>query len=241
MLDWVVIPDVHGRRFWRSAVQGHQEDKIIFLGDYVDPYDGEGITAGEAFEELQDIIAFKKDHRDNVDLLLGNHDMGYLDREICRSRMDYSRERLIGDLLRENLDLFDIVHVEVSENGSVLFSHAGIADSWVENTRWLLGSKPFNPIILNEMLHDESRRRNLFRALSWVSRYRGGEDSVGSPVWADAREFSAGEKFLEGYLHVFGHTLHGGGPIVVRERGLCLDCARACILNPITVLSTYHD
>ena len=43
MSNWVIIPDVHGRKFWRSAVQGHEEDKIIFLGDYVDPYDWEEI------------------------------------------------------------------------------------------------------------------------------------------------------------------------------------------------------
>ncbi|MDO4214266.1 MAG: metallophosphoesterase [Bacteroidales bacterium] len=72
MSNWIIIPDVHGRKFWRAAVQGHEEDKIIFLGDYVDPYDWEGISASEAFKELQDIIAFKKEHPDNVVLLLGN-------------------------------------------------------------------------------------------------------------------------------------------------------------------------
>ena len=105
MSNWIIIPDVHGRKFWRAAVQGHEEDKIIFLGDYVDPYDWEEILASEAFKELQDIIAFKKEHPDNVVLLLGNHDMGYLDREICCCRMDFYREKQIGDLFRENLDL----------------------------------------------------------------------------------------------------------------------------------------
>ena len=85
MEDWIVIPDVHGRDFWRSAVRGREEEKIIFLGDYVDPYSWEGITPHVAFLELQDIIEFKKAHPDNVVLLLGNHDLGYLDREICDS------------------------------------------------------------------------------------------------------------------------------------------------------------
>lgn len=128
MSNWIIIPDVHGRKFWRAAVQGHEEDKIIFLGDYVDPYDWEGISASEAFKELQDIIVFKKEHPDNVILLLGNHDMGYLDRAICCCRMDHSREKQIGNLFRENLNLFDVVHIEESECGRVLFSHAGIAE-----------------------------------------------------------------------------------------------------------------
>ena len=38
MEDWIVIPDVHGRDFWRSAVRGREKEKIIFLGDYVHPY-----------------------------------------------------------------------------------------------------------------------------------------------------------------------------------------------------------
>ena len=232
MSNWIIIPDVHGRKFWRAAVQGHEEDKIIFLGDYVDPYDWEGISASEAFKELQDIIAFKKEHPDNVSLLMGNHDMGYLDREICCCRMDFYREKQIGDLFRENLDLFDIVHIEEAETGSVLFSHAGIAERWVKNTRWIFGNKPFDPLILNKMLHNDAERKNLFIALSWVSWYRGGEDPVGSPIWADVQEFADGERFIDGYLHIFGHSLHEGGPISIRKRGICLDCARAFILNP---------
>ena len=146
--------------------------------------------------------------------------------------MDFYREKQIGDLFRENLELFDIVHLEESDSGSVLFSHAGIAERWVKNTRWLFGDKPFDPLALNEMLHNEAERKNLFIALSWVSWYRGGEDPVGSPIWADVQEFADGERFIDGYLHIFGHSLHEGGPISIRKRGICLDCARAFILDP---------
>ena len=66
----IIIPDVHGRRFWRGAVKGNEEEKIIFLGDYVDPYNCEGILPGEAYDGLIDILEFKKAHPDNVVLLL---------------------------------------------------------------------------------------------------------------------------------------------------------------------------
>ena len=39
----IIIPDVHGRVFWKEIVK-NSEDKIIFLGDYVDPYPGENIS-----------------------------------------------------------------------------------------------------------------------------------------------------------------------------------------------------
>ena len=36
----LIVPDVHGRTFWEGPVDRfmHQVDKIIFLGDYLDPY-----------------------------------------------------------------------------------------------------------------------------------------------------------------------------------------------------------
>ena len=53
----LIVPDVHGRIFWRRAkelVKSYQ--KIIFLGDYLDPYSYEGITPDMAFEEFKEII-----------------------------------------------------------------------------------------------------------------------------------------------------------------------------------------
>ena len=112
MSKLIIIPDVHGRQFWRSAARGHEEEKIIFLGDYVDPYAWEEILPGEAFKELRDIIAFKEEHPDNVVLLLGNHDLGYLDPSICTCRRDSYRAEKIRREFEDNLDLFDIVHIE---------------------------------------------------------------------------------------------------------------------------------
>lgn len=233
MSKWIIIPDVHGRQFWRSAVRGHEEEKIIFLGDYVDPYAWEEILPGEAFKGLRDIIAFKKEHPDNVVLLLGNHDLGYLDPSICTCRRDSYRAEKIRREFEDNLDLFDIVHIEDVDGGKVLFSHAGIAENWIKHRSKLVGKmNGFRPEHLNEMLHgNQDERERLFLALADVSWYRGGLDKVGSPVWADVEEYLNGERLLGGYLHIFGHTLHEGGPINVRNYGYCLDCARAFILD----------
>lgn len=233
MSKWIIIPDVHGRQFWRSAVRGHEEEKIIFLGDYVDSYAWEEILPGEAFKELRDIIAFKEEHPDNVVLLLGNHDLGYLDPSICTCRRDSYRVEKIGREFEDNLDLFDIVHIEDVDGGKVLFSHAGIAENWIKHRSKLVGKmNGFRPEHLNEMLHgNQDDRERLFLALADVSWYRGGLDKVGSPVWADVEEYLNGERLLGGYLHIFGHTLHEGSPINVRNYGYCLDCARAFILD----------
>ena len=40
----LIVPDVHGREFWRQPVTevlndpGLKNTRIVFLGDYVDPY-----------------------------------------------------------------------------------------------------------------------------------------------------------------------------------------------------------
>jgi predicted phosphodiesterase len=36
----LVIPDIHGETFWKEPVQKYiyQVDRIIYLGDYLDPY-----------------------------------------------------------------------------------------------------------------------------------------------------------------------------------------------------------
>ena len=233
MANWIIIPDVHGRRFWRDAVKGHEEDKIIFLGDYVDPYYWEEILPSEAYKELLDIIAFKKAHPGNVVLLLGNHDLGYLDPAICTCRRDSYRAETLRKLFEDNLDLFDITHTEEKDGGKVLFSHAGIAESWIRQRKRIVGKpEAFRPEILNELLHGgKPRQELLFLALSDVSRFRGGTDKVGSPVWADVQEYLEGERLLRGYLHIFGHTLHEGGAINVRDHGFCVDCGRAFIID----------
>ena len=164
MSKCIIIPDVHGRQFWRDAVLGNEGEKIIFLGDYVDPYGWEGITPEEAYKELRDIIAFKKEHPDNVVLLLGNHDLGYIDSSICICRRDASRADRIRRELEDNLELFNIVHIEDIEDSKVLFSHAGIAENWIKHHSKLVGKmKDFSPELLNEMLHGEqTERKKLF-------------------------------------------------------------------------------
>ena len=57
-----IIPDIHGRVFWKKAVDSaSKDDTIVFLGDYLDMY-------------WVDSMDFKKSNPERVVLLLGNHD-----------------------------------------------------------------------------------------------------------------------------------------------------------------------
>ena len=72
----LVVPDVHGRLFWKEPVKRHLEevDRVVFLGDYLDPYADEDEVADDIFENLQEIVALKEEHPEKVVLLKGNHD-----------------------------------------------------------------------------------------------------------------------------------------------------------------------
>ena len=70
----LIVPDVHGRSFWHKAEElVNDVDKIVFLGDYLDPYEHEGITFDMALEEFKKILEFKDKYNDKVILLIGNH------------------------------------------------------------------------------------------------------------------------------------------------------------------------
>lgn len=69
----LIIPDVHGRKFWRRAIErGLKEnvDKIIFLGDYGDPYGSEEISHKDALMELEDIIQFQEKQSQQGSLII---------------------------------------------------------------------------------------------------------------------------------------------------------------------------
>ena len=227
-----IIPDVHGRPFWRRAVEAAPGDgKIVFLGDYLDPYPWEEITPGDATRMLREIIALKKERPADIGLLLGNHDMGYLDPDINFCRRDQFGAQRNKAILEDNLDLFDICHTEQMDGIPVLFTHAGIGASWIDRHRDILGDGPFLPESLNTMLHDGSLRPSLYGILSDASWSRGGDAPTGSPIWADIDEFLGGEPYLGGFFHVFGHSLHEGGPVMAGNAGVCLDCRQAFLLT----------
>lgn len=105
----IVIPDVHGRTFWRQAVYEYLgKEHILFLGDYLDPYTYEGITPTDAYKVFHEIIELKKVHPEDITLLLGNHDLHYLNPDMEGGRLDYQRREQIIKDITDNADLFRI-------------------------------------------------------------------------------------------------------------------------------------
>ena len=213
-------------------------DKIIFLGDYLDPYPWENITRKEAISNFDDIIKFKIDNKDKVILLLGNHDFPYIDKKIfyTRSRYDSSNAYHIEEMFRSHRSLFQLAYDEKVGDKLYLFTHAGLTPQWYERHEGLIGK-----LTVPNLNHLYAIPGGI-KSLCEVSHYRGGWDQFGSIVWCDViemAELTQHTKDVEGVsindklpwdYQVFGHSQQEEHPIITKEFA-CLDCRKAFLLT----------
>ena len=246
---YLVIPDVHGRDFWMKPVEEvlmNPEMKIVFLGDYLDPYpyewEDENTTRMEArvkckevaLSRFKQIIDLKKKHPKQITLLLGNHDCGYaIGSDICDCRTDYDHREEIEYLFKDNRELFQLAYSCDISGKRFLFSHAGILQGWVkqvwtEEQRSLSGFKP--DWWLNCAWWAED-----YRVLNFLGDYDGWRSNgfgfkYGSPVWSDIRSWvKVKEEDTYGF-NIVGHTQTNGDPVVL-DCIADLDCHRCFYLD----------
>lgn len=210
MAKILIIPDVHGRKFWHKAEEIINEvDKVVFLGDYLDPYKHEGIAFEDALEEFKQIINFKTKYSDKVVLLIGNHDLHYWPqyKSMWGCRRDDVNFDVISYLFVNNINLFQISY----KTDKYLFTHAGVQQGWLDTingkkkARMTTGfklDKEYSTDNLNDLLYD------CHNALWMISEERGGRDPYGSCIWADIYEhLSYFEPPIPNIYQVFGHTM----------------------------------
>jgi predicted phosphodiesterase len=242
----LIFPDIHGRTFWKEAIKKYNKNDypnlvIVFLGDYVDPYDFEYITRLAAINNFKEIIeTAKEDNR--IHLLIGNHDMHYWYDARYKSRVDYKNYDIIKDLFLQNFTLFDIAYEETINDMKYLYTHAGVTSYWLKHLRFIgklsvqnnkeyridkFGKKikklsdeqlPFAKM-LESMTPDADKLNKMKlnfqgQANLWMSSiYRGGENDCGSCIWADFQEWLYENSNIddENLFQIFGHTLSANG------------------------------
>lgn len=211
----LVCGDIHGRRFWKESCKNiDQYTKVIFLGDYFDPYNFENISVTDCIDNFKEILELKKNNMDKVVLLLGNHDYPYYSDDYyhfskyhCRCSKMYHNE--ISDLFVKNKEYFKICHVE----GDILFTHAGIESGWLYDVVGCNKKSNINDIcnVINELQDNIDGQRKLYM----ITSQRGGWNRYGSCIWADVHdilwdvdEYDEKEKKpIHNIKQIFGHTL----------------------------------
>lgn len=227
MNEILIVPDVHGRKFWREAVEKYPDVRTIFLGDYHDPYPQEKISEKDSLANFKEILEYAASH-DNVQLLLGNHDLHYLCNFGEGCRLDYDNSAEIHGLLCDNLPKMKIVDVLQVGGKTVMFSHAPVLTGWIEQVG--LSERPdeiaerLNSLLESIIIDPWTTEK----FLGYVSEWRGGYDSFGSPVWADMREID-GNLLPTADYSIFGHTQMADA--VIAERWANLDCRKSFLLT----------
>lgn len=265
--DLLIVPDVHCRPFWKVPVDKFRglidsgEMDVIFLGDYIDPYpfeihDGTAFDVEKGIGLFEEIVSLASSHRDNVHLLLGNHDLPYFDEEyaanIYKCRYSYEFAPKISSVFDGARDLFQIAW-ECSAGGKdVLFTHAGVLKSWV--TEYFGPNAPSvpNADFLNAILKSGS-----ILCLAAVGTDRGGY-GPGSAVWADVHEHIYGwlsssvakrnglpghTVYDDGPYQVFGHTLSYPSldGYEIGEKFAMLDSRQCFIMSPDGKISPFAE
>lgn len=178
-----IIPDIHSRDFYKSILS-NTTDKIIFLGDYGDPYRHEGWDDNDTIEAMMDIFSFAQDNPNRVILLIGNHDKPYFKQHQGNSRYNWILAKQLEEIYNEFKDLFRIAYWD--EETQTMFTHAGITKPWWDNLELPIDWTPkqIQNYLNNLLLQDNSN----YNPLDEVSRYRGGWNWNGSCIWADVCE-----------------------------------------------------
>lgn len=241
-MKYLIVPDIHGRDFWVEPMKRALKDdntKIIFLGDYLDPYPNEfekHVDYKElAFDQFKYILKLKNDYPDKITLLLGNHDLSYaVSTKICDCRRDYQRYSSIREIFRLNKAKFSLLTEVKQGDNRFIISHAGVSLEWLKQANMQGFSKENIVDFLNNkyelMMNSDDPEENEFAYdLGMCSYYRGGSNKVSSIVWADIYEsiFDNPEYIC---YQIFGHTRAFSQPIVC-EKFAMLDCSKVFYLN----------
>ena len=210
----LVVPDVHGRTFWKKPVGRLLEsvDRVVFLGDYLDPY--EKHRPEELYANLMEIIELK----------------------------DVTNWQKYHEAFSKNRELFKIAHLEVVNGVPYVFSHAGLTAFWLNKVNanlWHLIDSELSvadqEVIdrINELENDEEGMEML-GVIGQCRTWYGGE-KTGSVLWADINEHSlpvAQQVYdLNHVFQVFGHSrLDGRVHDMIRCENLAMIDSQKCFL-----------
>lgn len=260
----IIISDIHGRTFWNNSLsekgilQGDSlTDDVIFMGDYLDHYNGEPdpnqgntyITDDSEFKNFKEILKFKKTFPDKVVLLLGNHDMEYITTKCVPCRMNYFHSKEISELFKENIKLFKFGTYTTLGDRLITFSHANICPDWIESiypievnkTNGISSCKLAINTLNDMLLEDNPSFDAIGDMVKHVGYGRGGDYPVGSIVWSDLRDYTSREPLWEDVYQVVAHTQHlvENNRFIYDENTFCTDCHIAALGNrPLFKLGT---
>ena len=211
-MDILVLPDIHGRTFWKEPCRHPEKyEKIVFLGDYFDPYDFEGISVEDAIDNFNEILELKRNNMEKVVLLLGNHDLPYFSTTYygfswyhCRHSDEY--HDVIARLMDDNREFFQLAYAY----RDILFTHAGVEYEWLAMTVQCID---WDVNTICDTLNGLLKTTDGLEKLYCITPSRGGSDRYGSCIWSDVDDMMRSTlrpiemNPIKELKQVFGHSL----------------------------------
>ena len=210
------IGDIHGITSWKEPALNAIKSgtKVVFLGDYVDTHDS-NIKPYQIYDNLVNIIEFKKTHPDSVTLLLGNHDYAYVFAKIYTTGFNFHLWWDYRQVINDNWDLFDIAWGFQGKNKYTLVTHAGLTSYFYGEIERTINdpTEVLYDILVDELDKDWKELPlhellNYFKdqvRLMWkIGIKRNGDDFTGSIIWADKKELCWYN--YQGINQIVGHT-----------------------------------
>lgn len=208
----IIIPDVHGRTYWKNIIHKHTDaTQVIFLGDYFDTYGLE--TPEQEIENFLEIIDFAEQHG-NTSLLIGNHDLHYLDFSIAPcSRFNDQYAQLIHDTIFTHKDKLQFAKFVDGSNNVILCTHAGVSLEFLDRYHYS------NVIPIDVFLNTLPYKVYSFESnVTKMSDYYG-VSQTHSPVWI--RDIM---NPIPKTIQIFGHTKVGNIGMINRNGGVLIGC-----------------
>jgi predicted phosphodiesterase len=192
----VILGDIHGRDCYKQIIVDEQPDRVIFIGDYFDSYDG--YTAAEQMFNFEQIINFKLSGKAEVIMLIGNHDYHYMRRGITEhySGYQYGARPAIEQLLEDNKHHLQMAY---GMNGFI-FTHAGISSDWLQIHGY------DNESNLVDWINDMWKYKpNVF---GFAGRDPYGDSTISSPIWIRPKSLQRANRdtLRDQFIQVVGHT-----------------------------------
>lgn len=187
----LIIPDLHGRNYWKELVNTCVVDNVVFLGDYLDSFH---IPSNIQYQNLMDIIEYKQKNEDKATLILGNHDVQYVGGIICPGHQkDFHNQYKV--IFNQYKNLFVIG----KQIGNVLFTHAGLSKWVLEEMTKLMPAEASYAAICNIMY-------------KMNDSYLMGDDG---PFWIRPNKLiNQGGAFTE-VIQIVGHTPYENAKIYI--------------------------
>lgn len=193
----IAIGDTHGQHDWEKVLKQNPDfDKFIFIGDYFDSFN---IPAIDQLDNFLQILNFQKQNPDKVVLLIGNHDFHYLPgiKDKCsgfQTNFYYQIQEMLNFAKPYLKMCFKL--------DNILFTHAGITKTWLNEQKQFVESDDVEEII--NQIYTSKPNNFQFTIGPNLSQY--GDDKCQTPIWVRPKSLLRDK--IDNFIQVVGHTSH---------------------------------